>query len=64
VRGLRTKTEALYTSVLSEDYDVVGLTETWLNDGIFDAELVDTRYVIERQDRNSNKSGGRGSSCH
>lgn len=56
MRGLRTKTEDLYLSVLCCDYDVIILTETWLNDTIFDHELFDTRYAVFRRDRSTTSS--------
>lgn len=60
VRGLRTKVHELYTSVLSEDYDIITLTETWLNDSFKNAELLDDRYNIARLDRTNGKTRGGG----
>lgn len=56
VRGLRTKTAEVLNNVLKQDVDVVLLTETWLNDSVFDHELFDRRYIIFRRDRGSTSS--------
>lgn len=56
VRGLRTKTETVLTNTLKQEADVILLTETWLNDSIFDYELLDSRYTIFRRDRSSSSS--------
>ncbi|CAH2089106.1 unnamed protein product [Euphydryas editha] len=62
VRGLRTKCAAFQLNLLSNNYDIVVITETWLCDGIFDREIADDRYVVFRQDRNltlaNKKTGG------
>jgi hypothetical protein len=56
-RGLRTKLNDCYLSCLSENFDVIVLVETWLHGGISDAEVLDDRYVVYRNDRNVNNSG-------
>lgn len=63
VRGLRTKVVDLYNNVVCSNFDMVVLTETWLNSGIQDAELFDNRYIVYRRDRensgfHSKKNGG------
>ncbi|KAJ8914267.1 hypothetical protein NQ315_010999 [Exocentrus adspersus] len=50
-RGLRTKTNIFYTNLLSEDYDLLLLTETWLTSDVMDSELFDERYEVFRKDR-------------
>lgn len=50
VRGLRTKTNAFYKNLLQVDYDVICLSETWLHENIFSAELFDSRYSVYRCD--------------
>jgi len=48
---------------LSDDYDIICLTETWLNDDFSDQDILDDRYTIFRKDRNydeSNTSRGGG----
>lgn len=50
--------------ILSNNYDIIVLTETWLCDGVVDSEIFDDRYEVYRRDRdtcltgNSKKSGG------
>lgn len=62
-RGLRTKLQTVYMNILSESYDIIILTETWLNPTIVDNMLVDSRYVVHRCDRDlaiTNKQDGGG----
>ena len=56
VRGLRTKTNQLYLSLSSSDYDVIAFSETWLNGKILNSEL-SSEYNIYRADRNPGTSG-------
>ena len=63
VRGLRTKTADFYLNMLTCDYDIIVLCETWLAGDILDSELFCDRYLVYRRDRESsgfhnNKSGG------
>ena len=53
MRGLRTKVNSFYLNVLANNYDVIIMTETWLNDTVFDHELIDHRYNVFRRDRSS-----------
>lgn len=53
VRGLRTKTSDIYSSIASENFDIILLTETWLCSDIDSSDLFDNRYIIFRKDRNS-----------
>lgn len=63
VRGLRTKTEDFFSNIVCSSFDVIILTETWLNSSIFDSELFDNRYLVYRRDRETSgfhpkKDGG------
>lgn len=63
VRGLRTKIESFFLAVTELDYDVIVLTETWLDHRILSAQLFGSHYSVFRTDRsalNSNKSRGGG----
>ncbi|CAH2084216.1 unnamed protein product [Euphydryas editha] len=51
VRGLRSKTNEVFTNILNSNYKVIALTETWLNSSIYSKELFDNRYVVYRRDR-------------
>lgn len=51
VRGLKTKINDLYCSVLSEDHDLNAITETWCDNSVHDSELCDPRYQLFRRDR-------------
>ena len=37
--------------------DILGVTETWLTDMIFDLEILPTNFTIYRKDRNSRGGG-------
>ncbi|XP_045503901.1 uncharacterized protein LOC123700669 [Colias croceus] len=56
VRGLRSKLDVCKNSILSEQYDVYALTETFLNSSVCDSELFPNDYVVLRKDR-CNDSG-------
>lgn len=56
-RGLRTKLNTLYMNVLSHNYDIIILTETWLHENISDSEFMDARYRVFRCDRDRARSG-------
>lgn len=58
VRGLRTKVNQFYLSVLQCTSDVVILTETWLNNSVNNAELFGTNYLCHRADRQEKSRGG------
>lgn len=63
INGMRTKLSQFYQNLLNSNYDVICLTETNLNNNIFDGEVVDSRYNIFRRDRddiNSSKGDGGG----
>ena len=51
VRGLRTKIDCFFMSVSSFEYDVVVLTETWLDDCIFSSQLFGDMYSVYRTNR-------------
>lgn len=59
VRGLRTKTTTILQNNLSNDYDIIALTESWLTKGIRDDELFDPRYYVYRRDRDYASTGQR-----
>lgn len=51
VRGLRTKTKDFFLASSSCDYNVIAITESWLNPSFHDAELFNCNYVVYRCDR-------------
>lgn len=59
-RGLRTKTHSFCRQLSLESYDIVVLTETWLNSGVLSSELFDDRYTVYRRDRDGRKKDGGG----
>lgn len=62
-RGLKTKLNEFYLSLSENDFEIVCITETWLNSTIYDGELFDDRYLVYRSDRNlrsTDKSDGGG----
>lgn len=68
VRGLNTKTSTTKMRIEAANYDIIGFTETWLQDGVNDSEIFPTQppakhYNVFRSDRNlalSGKSTGGG----
>lgn len=57
VRGLRTKSHELLSNVLHNDYDIICLTESWLNDSFYSSEYFDSRYEVYRCDRDASAHG-------
>lgn len=57
VRGLRTKTSTFFRNLQLENYDIIALTETWLNDNITDSELFDERYSVWQRIRRYGVTG-------
>ncbi|KAL0879738.1 hypothetical protein ABMA27_003451 [Loxostege sticticalis] len=51
---MRTKLRSINMEILANDFDVIVLTETWLNTCVFDGEIFDTRYNMFRRDRQAN----------
>ncbi|CAG9132953.1 unnamed protein product [Plutella xylostella] len=49
--------ELVTWSVLNSDYDIICISETWLLDSIFDAEIFDGRYNLYRTDRDYKGTG-------
>lgn len=63
VRGLRTKIDSFHLAVADSEYDVIVLTETWLDDSILSTQLFNGSFSVFRTDRsplNSRKSRGGG----
>ncbi|XP_053692173.1 uncharacterized protein LOC128740635 [Sabethes cyaneus] len=56
-RGLRTKVEDFYVAASDAEYDVIVLTETWLNSEIQSAQLFGQEYTVFRKDRDPIRSG-------
>ena len=44
--------------VYSENFDIITVTETWLNNAISNKEILPIGYHIVRRDRRSEKRGG------
>ena len=59
-RSLKSKLADLHNVLYSRKYDLIGVSETWLNDK-FDSFLLDpsNAYYIYRKDRHSDNSVGR-----
>ena len=49
---LRTKTNRIYHYSHQTSYDFIAITETWLYDGIYSAELSNSNYNMHTEDRN------------
>lgn len=57
-RGINTKLSKVYEGLLTNNYDIVLFTETWLSPSVSNSEFVDNNYIIFRQDRKSKRGGG------
>ncbi len=53
IRGVNTKINEFTTNVLTQNVDILALTETWLSASVQDAELFDNRYEVHRRDRDN-----------
>ena len=51
VRGINTKLSDIYIKSFDLEYDIVALTETWLQESVIDSEIFCDRYHIYRRDR-------------
>lgn len=63
VRILNSKTKNFYLTCSSADYDIICLTETWLNPSVNNSELFNQNYNVYRCDRSpvnslKSRSGG------
>nr|CAH7725745.1 unnamed protein product [Callosobruchus chinensis] len=58
VRGLRTKTNTLLNATYSSTYDLIALSETWLDDSIYDAELINSECDRDFELTNTSRGGG------
>lgn len=56
VRGLRTKCRLFRENLMKTNYDIIAITESWLNESIYNGELFDDRYHVFRRDRLSSSS--------
>lgn len=50
---MKTKTHSFYRNVCCSDFDVLVITETWLNTNILNSELFNKNYNVYRRDRES-----------
>lgn len=58
VHGLRTKTHTFYENLVASNYDIICLTETWLNSSVFTSKLFGDQYTVYRKDQESSSSMG------
>ena len=63
VRGLKTKIDDFFLAVTEAEYDVIVLTETWLDDSVYSSQLFGDSYTVFRTDRNSLNSRKSRSNC-
>lgn len=54
VRELRTKTTEFYNQVLLTDFNIICVSETWLDEDISSDKLFPQQYTVFRCDRSSN----------
>jgi exonuclease III len=46
VKGLRTKQLEVYDNVYAANFDIICLSETWLNDQCYDHNLFPSNYTV------------------
>lgn len=56
-RSIKNKLKLLYNAAASCDYHILAFTETWLNTGIINSEILPTDYTIFRSDRKFESTG-------
>lgn len=59
VRGLKSKSNTFYNNVLTSEYDIYCLTETWLDSTVSSSELFPVGFTVYRLD-GKNKCRGSG----
>lgn len=57
-RGLRTKALDFRLNLLTQNFPVIAITETWLNDSHTSSSYFDTRYTVVRGDKDKPERGG------
>ena len=57
-RSIRNKVSDLHTLLLTDSFDIIAMTETWLDQNYLDCELQLEGYYLYRKDRNSRRGGG------
>lgn len=63
VRGLNSKINEFRYQVNNTEYDIIALTETWLNCDVNSSELFNDKYNVFRHDRKYNRNVTRGGGC-
>ena len=48
VRGLNTEVDTFYPNAIANDFDVIALTETWLNEDVFSSDYFSPNYNVHR----------------
>ena len=56
-RSLVNKLSRFQSLILSSNYDIVCVTETWLSESFFDQEILPPNYIIYRNDRKTRGGG-------
>jgi len=56
-RSVVNKINQIQNFVYSNSVDILGVTETWLTDSIYDQEILPTNFTIYHKDRDSRGGG-------
>ena len=56
-RSIVNKLKDFQSLVYTKSFDIIGISETWLTDNIYDNEILPTGYTIFRKDRPSRGGG-------
>lgn len=57
INSLKNKLENFNINLKLADYDIIAITETWLNPSILTSEIFDDKYTVHRKDRNFTGTG-------
>ncbi|KAH8354625.1 hypothetical protein KR084_008895, partial [Drosophila pseudotakahashii] len=57
VRSLLGKLKRVYSNSTSHDFDIIAITETWLNSTVYNKEIFVNKFAIYRLDRPTRGSG-------
>lgn len=57
-RGLGSKADIFFNNVITTNYDIICITETWLNSSHSSSDYFPTNYNVYRNDRASRTRGG------
>lgn len=58
VRGLKSKVNEFYNNILTTEFDIISITETWLDESVYSSEFFSDEWSVFRQDGREMARGG------